>query len=185
MEKAGEREVEKPRPMLVSVGRLTPPKRFDRLVEAARLLRDRGLDLDVWVLGEGELRKDLERQVTREGLQDHVHFPGFFPNPYPYVKAADLVVSSSDSEGYPLAVGEALCLGKPVVATAVTGTKEMLSGGAGCLVDPSAGAIADACQALLADEKARKSLGQKAFEVAQARFRPAAYMQSFYSVLLP
>ncbi len=183
--KARAQHVEKRRPTLVSVGRLTPPKRFDRLVEAARLLRDRGLAVDVWVLGDGELKKDLEDLVRRSGLQDNVRFPGFTSNPYPYVQSADIFVSSSDSEGFPLAVGEAMCLGKPIVATAVTGTKEMLAGGAGCLVAPSAEAIADACQALLADEEAGKSLGQRAFLAARDRFLPDGYMRSFYEVLLP
>ena len=54
-------------------------------------------------------------------------FLGFKSNPYPYIAASDLFLSTSMTEGYPLVICEALCLGKPIIATAVSGSKEILA----------------------------------------------------------
>lgn len=170
-------------PAIVSVGRLAPQKRFDRLIKSVQLLREAGVNANLYILGEGKLKRSLEQLSASERLDDRIHFVGFVQNPYPYIKAADMFVSSSDTEGYPLVIAEAMCLGKPIVATAVTGSTEMLSGGAGILVEPNDQAIADACATLLKDERARSALGKMAQAAAQERFDVEAYMEVFYRAI--
>ena len=57
----------------------------------------------------------------------NIEFLGKKSNPYPYIAASDLFLSTSMTEGYPLVICEALCLGKPIIATAVSGSKEILA----------------------------------------------------------
>ena len=182
-EKAAAFQPELGTPSIVSVGRLAHQKRFDRLIKSVRLLQEKGINVHVYILGAGELMGSLEQLSAATRLTDSIHFLGFVPNPYPYIRAADLFVSSSDTEGYPLVVAEAMCIGKPIVATAVTGSTEMLSGGAGILVEPDEQAIADACAALLKDDIARAALGRMAQEAARERFDVKAYMDDFYRAI--
>jgi len=183
MVKASEMMVPKTGKVLVAIGRLEPQKRFDRLLRAMSLIRERNDDVSLWILGQGKMRAKLEYLCNELNLQDCVNFLGFIPNPYPFLKAADIYVSSSDTEGYPLVVAEAMCLGKPVVATAVTGSIEMLSNDAGILVPLDEKAIADSCLALLDDDNAREALGKRAEEEADRRFNVPLYMSSFYAAL--
>lgn len=118
--------VEKRRTTIVTLGRLTYQKGYDRLLEVhARLIRD-GIDHDLWILGEGEERSKLERLIKLNNLQDSVRLLGFKKNPYPFIKAADLLVCSSRFEGFSTFVTEGLILGKPIVTTDCTGMHELL-----------------------------------------------------------
>ena len=171
------------KPLLVAVGRLMPQKRFDRLLRAMSIIRQKNQEAELWILGQGDMKPELERLSKELHLQDSVRFLGFVPNPYPYVKAADVFVLSSDTEGYPLVVAEAMCLGKAIVSTAVTGPTEMLSGNTGVLVPLDEQALADACLQLLADDGAREQLGKRAREEAKRKFDVSAYLSAFYAVL--
>lgn len=175
--------VAKAGPVLVAVGRLVPQKRFDRLIRAFAIIREKRPDVTLWILGDGKLKKELELLCKDIHLMDAVQFLGFVPNPYPYVKAADVFVSSSDTEGYSLVVAEAMCLGKAIVATAVTGPTELLANQAGILVPLDEQSLAEACLRLLEDDVARKEQGNHALEEAKRKFDVSSYMSGFYAVL--
>lgn len=111
---------------LVSLGRLTAQKSYDRLLQVHKRLLDHGLDHDLWILGEGEDRAGLEAFIRDEGLDGSVTLFGFQSNPYPFVRAADLLVCSSLYEGFSTFVTEGLILGRPVVTTDCSGMGELL-----------------------------------------------------------
>lgn len=111
---------------LVSIGRMTYPKRFIRLLAAVNNLLKQGYKIELWILGDGEERKELESFVKEQEIQDAVTFTGFLENPYPYIRQADLYVCSSIYEGFSTATTEALVLGTPVLTTDVSGMREML-----------------------------------------------------------
>ena len=117
--------------LLVAIGRLTRQKGFDRLIEACRLLRDRGYSFELWILGEGPERGSLEELIQRYRLDDRISLCGFVENPYPCIKKADILVCSSRYEGMSTVVTEGLILGKAIVTTACTGMDELL-GESGC-----------------------------------------------------
>lgn len=130
---------------IVAVGRLDRAKGFDVLIESFANLKD--FDCDLVILGEGELRAELEAQAERLGLSDRVHLPGFMKNPHSVMAHAQLFVLSSRWEGLPIVLLEALSLGVPVVSTRCPGeaAKVILDGKLGHLVppdDPDALAIA-------------------------------------------
>lgn len=127
------------RPLLVAIGRLIPQKAFDDLLRAFARVAE-STDARLAVLGEGELRGELEALVRELGLEDRVRLPGLQPNPYRFLGRARAFVLSSRWEAMPQVVIEALTLGVPVVATdCPTGPSELLDGGRyGILVPPGA-----------------------------------------------
>lgn len=119
--------VEKKKFTICMVGRLNKQKRYDRALEVASKLRKNGYDLEFWVLGDGELKTELEYEIYRLGLQDSFLLLGFVKQPYSYINQADILFLCSESEGFSLVVCEALCLGKPVVSTCTSGPTELIS----------------------------------------------------------
>lgn len=111
---------------IVSVGRLIPMKGFDRLIEAHHRLKQEGIKNHIYILGTGDLREELEKQIRMNGDSDTVHLLGFRKNPYSIVSRCDVYACSSLREGFSTAVTEALILGVPVVTTRVSGAIEQM-----------------------------------------------------------
>lgn len=111
---------------LISVGRLIPVKRFERLINVHKKLLDNGINNKLYILGEGQDKEKLQKQINGLGVSDFCKLLGFDTNPYKYISKADLFVCSSEREGFSTVVTEALVLGVPVVSTEVSGAKELL-----------------------------------------------------------
>jgi len=131
---------------IVAIGNLKEQKAHDDLLEAFAILSREMPGCRLLVLGEGLLRSQLESQITELELQGMVRLPGFDPNPYPYLKNADLFVLSSRWEGLGNVIVEALSVGVPVVSTdCASGPSELLAEGEFGLLtevgDPSALAV--------------------------------------------
>lgn len=105
------------KPYIVAVGRLTRQKSLETAIDALSHVRTTGLSIDLVIVGDGPLRESLQDHARFLGLERHVHFVGHQSNPYAWMAAADVFVLSSRWEGYPNALFEAVCLGKPVVVT--------------------------------------------------------------------
>lgn len=132
---------------LVAAGRLVEQKGFDLLLDAVS--RCRNIPIQLTILGEGPQQAALEAQARALGILDRVHFAGFQPNPYPFLRWADAFVLSSRFEGFPNVVLEVLACGRPVIATpAPGGVREILGGMEGCVLATavSAEALAQAIQ---------------------------------------
>lgn len=116
-------------PVVVAIGRLTAQKDFPTLLRAfARLRQTQNARL--LILGEGELRSQLEMLVHEFGLQDQVRMPGFVNNPFAYLSRSALFVLSSAWEGFPNVLAQAMACGTPVVSTACpSGPEEILENG--------------------------------------------------------
>lgn len=146
------RAIEKRRFTICSVGRLSMQKRFDRVIRVAALLKENHYQADFWILGIGELERELKELTRKLQVEDSVHFMGFVSPPYPYMAAADILLSTSTIEGAPLVICEAFCLGKPIVATQTTGPSELLDNSQyGILTDHDDSSICLAVQKLIDD----------------------------------
>jgi len=122
--------------LIVSSGRLVKIKGFDKLIINAKKLIDKGIDFELLILGAGPEKENLESLIQKNNLQNCVKLLGFCANPYPYIDLADLFAFVSDHEGYPMVIAEAMVLKKPILATNVTGTRNILNNGEfGYLVD--------------------------------------------------
>lgn len=102
---------------LVAVGRLQAQKDYSTLLKACAYLKSNNVPFGLAILGEGELRKNLETDIEHLGISREVKLLGYVKNPYPYIKNADYLISSSLYEGFSNVIIEALCLGTPVIAT--------------------------------------------------------------------
>ena len=122
-----------------------------------------------WV-GDGELREKMEVLRDEMGLQDTVEFTGFIKNPFPHIKTADLMMVTSDFEGFCLVICEAMCLGVPVISTRTAGPTEIIGNNEyGILTDISAEALFDALKRWVNNPSERKAVAKKALA------RPDAY----------
>ena len=102
--------------LILGAGRLVGQKDFPTLIKAfAQVVKHRSARL--LILGEGECRSELEKQIHDLNLGDYAKLHGFAKNPYPYMKAADVFVSSSKFEGLAYVLVEALANGTSVVST--------------------------------------------------------------------
>lgn len=110
---------------MLAVGRLVEQKGFDRLVRIVNQLKKKGFDFELYILGEGEMRAELEEYISTHELEDTVYLLGFQDNPYSYMAASDMLVCSSRSEGFSTVVSEAVVLGIPVVSTDCAGVREL------------------------------------------------------------
>lgn len=118
------------RPYLLGMGRLTAQKNFPLLLEAFRTFNAQRPGYRLLILGEGPDRAALEAQARELGIAELVDLPGFADNPFPYVREASAFVLSSDWEGLPTVLIEALALGVPVVSTDCdSGPREILADG--------------------------------------------------------
>jgi glycosyltransferase involved in cell wall biosynthesis len=102
---------------IVGVGSLEPRKRWDRLLRAARELKRRGYDFQVRIVGTGSLRESLTHQAQTLGVDDRVELVGYSGDIRSVLTNANFMVHTSDSEGYPNVIMEAMACGRPVVAT--------------------------------------------------------------------
>lgn len=141
---------------ILTVGRLSAMKGYDLAIDAARLLVERGLDFTWYVIGEGALREELERQISGNGLQNRFILLGSRNNPYPYFKACDLYVQPSKYEGFGITLAEAKMFHKPIVTTAFEAVgAQFINRTNGLIVDISAQGIADGVIQMLTDTELR------------------------------
>ena len=116
-------------PILISVGRLVPLKCQALLISAMAGIRRRYPDARLLLVGDGECMPDLRAQVEASGLDDCVEFTGIVDNVGEYLARADIYLSSSESEGMPVSVLEAMAWGLPVIASDIPGHRSVIDPG--------------------------------------------------------
>ena len=142
-------------PCLLTIARLAPQKGLDLLLEAATLIKQRGIDFTWLVAGDGPLKAQLNQQIDDAALP--VKLLGRREDIGALLSQADVVVQTSYWEGQPLTLREAMQAGRAIVATDVGGSAYTLAG-CGQLVEPQAGPLADAVVAVISDLKRRETL---------------------------
>jgi glycosyltransferase involved in cell wall biosynthesis len=157
--------------LLTFVGRLVPIKRVDLLLRALARVTSGGAPVRLAVVGSGPLRNDLEHLARELGVAEATQFMGYRSDMASVAAASDLAVLSSANEGTPVSLIEAAAAGRPAVATAVGGVRDVVRKGTGILVeDGDADSLARGVARLAADPELRRSMGTRARHHVAERF---------------
>ncbi len=159
-------------PLVGAVAALTQEKGHRYLIDAAALVVREVPDARFVILGEGELRTSLERQIKELHLDKHVLLPGFRADILSFIKSFDVFVMSSLFEGLGTSLLDAMALSKPTVASDTGGIPEVVSHGeTGLLVPPrDAKELAAAISKLLKDPERRDRMGRAGLERVKRLF---------------
>lgn len=116
---------------MVSCGRLVKQKNYPLLVRALAILKEKGYqDFELFILGDGPQKLQLEEMICKYNLKDNIRLIGYQKNPFPYMKMADLFILSSLWEGFGHVIVESMVCGTPVLATDCPhGPREILEDG--------------------------------------------------------
>lgn len=147
---------------MIYVGRLTFQKDPQRLMRLCARLKESKPDLNVAIVGTGELEAEVKALCVELSIQDNVHFLGFQTNPIKMVHDSKAMILTSRWEGTPMCALEAMALGTPVVSTPSDGMKDLLDDGInGYLTDDDA-VMAEKLLKILNDADHRKMLSENA-----------------------
>lgn len=186
----GANRAPEPGPVLIAVGRLSPPKGFDDAIRALALLRGRAATL--WLVGDGPERAALEALARERGVADRVRFLGELTHEQllPLYRRAWLLVAPSRvlangrRDGIPNVIVEAMAMGLPCVGTRAGGIEEaIVPGETGALAEPGDPAsLAAAIEGVLADPAGLARLGSAARQRALARFDAARSFERYFAL---
>jgi glycosyltransferase involved in cell wall biosynthesis len=159
-------------PVVGNIAALVPHKGQRYLIDAAHLVVQQVPDARFVILGEGELREHLEKQVHEHHLEKHVLLPGFRMDVLGCLKGFDLFAMSSVTEGLGTSLLDAMAASRPIVATTAGGIPEIVEDGVnGLLVPPrDHHALAGAIVRALHDPALRRRLGDAGFARVNERF---------------
>jgi glycosyltransferase involved in cell wall biosynthesis len=174
--------------LIVSVGRLVEEKNYPLLLEAVSLLRDRLPDIRCLLVGDGRCREEIESRAKELDLGENLHMAGSRNDVPSILDAANLFVMSSDNEGLPVALLEAMAAEKAIVATSVGGIPDAIRDGEnGLLVPPRDGpALASVMERVIMDGDFARKLGRVAGEDVERDFhirRTSARVMQVYEDL--
>ena len=149
---------------VIHVSNFRPVKRVQDLVTAFAQIVDKLDDVELLLLGDGPTRPEVDRLIREFELNDRVQCPGFKRDIYQYLRCGYAFALSSELEGAPLSLLEAMSAGLPVVSTAVGGIPEIIDDGENGLLVPfgDIDAMADKLYAILTDQTLANRLGTKA-----------------------
>ncbi|MBQ2928283.1 MAG: glycosyltransferase [Oscillospiraceae bacterium] len=148
---------------LVHVGRFNEQKNHAGLLQAFQKVCLRYPDCCLHLLGDGELREEMENLARELGISEQVHFLGSQSDVHPYLHEADIFLLPSKYEGMPMTILEAMGTGLPIVASAVGGVPDMLTDRqSGILTTCDPEQVSRAVLELMEQEDLRARLGRKA-----------------------
>ncbi|WP_186328840.1 glycosyltransferase [Bacillus sp. X1(2014)] len=147
------------KPILLSIGRLSSQKGFDVAIQAAKVMQDQNINFIWYIIGQGELREKLQKQINDAQVENKVILLGTRENPYPYCHFCDIVVQPSRYEGKSVVLDEAKILAKPIVVSNYDTVKDQIIGGSeGIIVPLEPHQIAEAIIDLLSNPNKRLQL---------------------------
>ncbi len=169
----------------VAVGRLSHQKDYITLIKAFEILKkDYNKDWVVRILGEGQLKEVLQREIRERGLMGTVVIEGFTPNPYAYIRNAKVLVSTSLFEGFSNVIVEALCIGTPVIASDCPGANSevIVEGQNGFFFET--GNATDLAKVIIGNIETVESMDRKKIsEEAKERFNLNAIFEEYYTYI--
>ena len=156
---------------VVSVGRLEVQKNQKLLIDAFALISEEYAEYKLKIYGHGSLKNDLQRQIDKYGLSERILLMGAHKDIFNKISKASLFVLSSDFEGLPNTLIEAMCIGIPSVSTDCSpgGARELINNGENGFVTPcnDAAALAEAMKKVLSDGKLAENFSLEGRKIAE------------------
>lgn len=166
-------------PKLLGVGRLNPQKNYRQAIQAVHLLKQRGIQVEYYIAGEGAQQGELEKLIHTLGLKKEVKLLGFVKDWTAHCHEYDIFLQASTREGLCISVIEAMAEAMPVVATNVGGMTDYGKDGVNMAKTSgtNAGAIARRLEDIMQDDALREKIGKQAYQDAQEQFGEAVVQQ--------
>ena len=162
-----ERVSEGEKKRVVGVGRLREQKNFRMLIDSFALVAEQHSDVDLVIYGEGSQREELERRISELGLEGRVELPGASRQVLADIRDATVFVMSSDYEGFPNALVEAIAVGVPVISTDFpTGiARDIIKEDVGIVIPcGDKNALANALETLLSQPEKRRYIRENGYK---------------------
>jgi glycosyltransferase involved in cell wall biosynthesis len=161
-----------------------PHKNIDTVIETCRELLKRGVAIRLLVIGDGEMRGELERLAEKLGVADRIHWLGHIVDPVPILQGCDAFLMASLGEGFGLALAEAMACGAAAVAARSGTLSEIVEDGkSGLLVPPrDATALADAIEKLAKDENLRRQMAERGMQRVRRHFTVEASIEKMMNL---
>ncbi|MCU6709196.1 CDP-glycerol glycerophosphotransferase family protein [Paenibacillus sp. J5C_2022] len=153
----------------VTMGRLSPEKDHLKLIDAFEYLSKENENVMLHIIGQGPMEKELKRKVAKLRLKERVVFTGQLTNPFSYIDACDCFVLSSNHEGQPMVLLEALTMRKPIISTDIAGSRSVLEGGYGLLVENNVKGLVYGMQKYIHQEYSSLDFNYKEYNVRALR----------------
>jgi len=160
------------RPIIGTVGRLKPIKNHLLFIKMARSLRNIGIEADFWIIGEGIMQAALEKAVKENKLENRVKLLGYRTDVDIALSRMDVFVLTSDSEGCPNGLLEAMRASLPVVSTNCTYLNDIIEDGINGFISPKGDSLslAQKLKIILDDPHKREKMGKRSREIIKERF---------------
>ncbi|WP_241657210.1 glycosyltransferase family 4 protein [Halobacillus salinus] len=162
-----------PEKIVILVGaRFEPVKNHKYLISSLKELNKTNDNFICLLAGQGDLEKEIRKQVVEAGLKDQVRFLGYQSYIYPFIKMADIIALTSEKEGLPRIIMEAMAFKKPVIGSDVLGTRELVNNDVnGYLVEyENVNEMAKKLDNLLEDDLLRSKFGANGREILEKQF---------------
>ncbi|CAM5217405.1 CDP-glycerol glycerophosphotransferase family protein [Alishewanella longhuensis] len=161
--------------VFITMGRLSVEKDHKKLIDAFAQVNSHYKQTRLVILGAGPLQSELKQKIKAMQLEHSVFLAGQRQNPFPLLKAADCFVLSSNHEGQPMVLFEAMILQKPIISTDITGSRSALEGRTGHLVENTADGLAEAMKDIVT--------GKLTMPVYDIELYQKQALEMFYSVI--
>ncbi len=171
---------------LVSIGRLSKPKGHKYLIDALPEIIDKHPNTMLYIVGEGKLRKKLEKQIDNHNLKKNIVLLGFRTDIYEILRASDLFVMPSIWEGLPLALLEAMLMECPIIVSDVEGIDDVITHNVNGVITPSkdVGNLTESILMLLGDSDKRLKMGKEARKHVLENFSEEEMCKQYEKVFL-
>lgn len=170
---------------LCTCASLRPEKRHVDLVDAAKLLFEKGYSLKLLFVGDGEERKSIEAHAKQRDMVDNVIITGFQRDVRPYIMASDIVVMPAVAvETFSIAILEAMAMGKPVVSSNIGGASEQVIDGVNGFLFPAGDikALAEKI-GIIIDKKIFRAMGEKSRSLVVGKFTSRQMVENYQNFL--
>lgn len=174
---------------IIYVGRIDSEKRVDRAIDLISQLKKENVDIHLFIFGNGDLMNEIRLQIERLNVQKLITFLGTVKNPKIYFKLFDTLILTSDREGLPLVIWEAMSQGLPIISTDVGGVKEIIND-TRCGLLFNKNNLEDGSlliKRILGDEYLKKSLGVNGLNAIGYKYNQANFdkqIDGIYSCLV-